>query len=197
MCAIPGNIINPSLDKKPIFPTMKELLHTLINGKLLLPALLVVGGVIFVVKRLIVSSVEKSAALQLIKRIKREPSYACTIADDLDIPYGVKEDFRAEYFARLKEFIAARTIVGNYQIIHTAEVSSSALLVFTLISFDDFDVGITGKGTDVKMNSYLTFLIRYDRDAQHLTVYSDAYNTSTEKFQRGGFLNAMLRDSDG
>ena len=69
--------------------------------------------------------------------------------------------------------------------------------MFTLISFDDFDVGITGKGTDVKMNSYLTFLIRYDRDAQHLTVYSDAYNTSTEKFQRGGFLNAMLRDSDG
>ena len=87
---------------------MKELFYKLVNGKLLLPALLIVGGVIFVVKRLIVSSVDKSAALQLIKRIKREPSYARTIADDLDIPYGVKEDFRAEYFENLKEFIAAR-----------------------------------------------------------------------------------------
>ena len=174
-----------------------ELFYKLINGKLLLPALLVVGGIIFVVKRLVVSSVEKNAALALIKRIKREPSYARTVADDLDIPYGVKEDFHPGYFGKLKEFIAGRKMVGNYQIIHTAEVSSSALLVFTLISFDDFDVGITGKGTDVRKSSYLTFLIRHDPDAQRLTVYSETYDTSTEKFQRAGFLNAMLRDSDG
>jgi hypothetical protein len=176
---------------------MKELFYKLVTGKLLLPALLVVGGIIFVLKRFVVSSVEKNSALQAIKKIKREPSYARAIADELDMPYGVKEDFRPGYFEKLKEYLAGRRMVGNYQVIHTAHVSSSELLVFALISFDDFDVGITGKGTDVRKNSYLTFLIRHDYSAQHLTVYSDTYNTSTEKFQRAGFLNAILRDSNG
>lgn len=161
---------------------MEELFYKLVNGKLLLPALLVVGGIVFVVKRLVVSTVEKNAAVQLIKRIEREPSYARTIADDLDMPYGVKGDFLPGYFEKLKEFIDARTMIGNYHIIYITDVSSSELLVFALMSFNDFDVCITGEGTDVKKNSYLTFLIRHDHDAQHLTVYSDIYNTSTEKF---------------
>jgi len=174
---------------------MEQLFYKLLGGKLLLPALLVVGGAIFVARRLIVSSVEKKTAHRSIRKIVRDPSYARTIAEGIDIPYGVKEGFLPEYYEKLKEHIKARGTIGNYQILYTTSVSSSAFLVFVLISFEDFDVGITGKGTDVMKHSYLTFLIRHDTETQRLIIYSDIYNTSTEKFQRAGFLSAILTDS--
>ena len=171
---------------------MQELFYKLLSDKVVLPALLVIGGVIFVVKRLVVSSVEKNATLRLIKKLKISPAYARSIADDLDTPYAGREGFPLAYYQKLKEYVAAPAMLGNYQILYTTDVSSSEFLVFTLISFDDFDVGITGKGTDVRKNSYLTFLIRHNPDEERMTIYSDTYNTSMEKFQRTGFLNAIL-----
>lgn len=170
-------------------------LFDLIRGNLIFSALLVVGGAIFVVKRIIVSSVEKSTAQRLIKKIVKDPSYAHTIAEGLDIPYGVKEGFLSAYFEQLKEYISVRQTIGNYQVLYTTSVSSSALLVFVLNSFEDFDVGFTGKGTDVMKHAYLTFLVRHDTETQRLMIYSDIYHTSTEKFLREKFLSAILTDS--
>lgn len=172
---------------------MEELIGKLVGGKLLLPALLVVGGLIFMMKRLIVSSVEKTVALRWIMRIKRDPSCARALADTLDMPYKGKDGFSARYFEELTGYVAGREKIANYQVVYTMRISPSEFLVFTLISFDDFDVGITGTGTDVKKQSYVTFLLSHDPDALCLTIYSDTYTTSSEKFHRDGFLAAVLK----
>lgn len=174
---------------------MEELFHHLLSGKLLLPSLLVVGGVIFVVKRLFVSSLEKATTLRVIKKITNDPLYARNIADELDIPYAVKEGFIRGHFEKLKEYIRGQRVLGDYQVLYTADVSLSEFLVFALLSFKDFDVGITGKGTDVTKNSYVTFLIRHEDQEQRLTLYSNIFTTSTEKFQRAGFMNAVFENS--
>ena len=81
---------------------MEDLIGKFVGGKLVLPALLVVGGVIFVVKRLILSVVEKNAALRWIARIKRNPSDARLLADTLDIPYRLRDGFSTQFFEELR-----------------------------------------------------------------------------------------------
>lgn len=172
---------------------MDDILIDEINKKLVFAILLAIGGIVFVLKRLIVSAVEKNSALQAIKKIKRQPSYARVIADGLDMPYASREPFPFNHFEKLKEYLRSQTMIGDYQILHSAEVAANEFLVFAMISFEDFDIGITGKGTDVKRNTYLTFLVRHDYNDQRLTFQSDTYTTSTEKFQREGFFAEIFK----
>ncbi len=55
---------------------MDESFEIRLGVKLLIWGLVVAGGVIFVVKRLIVSSMEKSTAHRWIRKIQRNASYA-------------------------------------------------------------------------------------------------------------------------
>ena len=176
---------------------MEDLIGKFVGGKLVLPALLVVGGVIFVVKRLILSVVEKNAALRWIARIKRNPSDARLLADTLDIPYRLRDGFSTQFFEELTGYIAGQERIASYQVLFTMRLSQLELLVFTLIAFDDFDVGITGTGTDVKKQSYVPFLLAHDPKEMRLTIYSDSYTTSSEKFHRDGFLAALFEGTMG
>ena len=86
---------------------------------------------------------------------------------------------------------------GPPLLLFTMRLSQLELLVFTLIAFDDFDVGITGTGTDVKKQSYVPFLLAHDPKEMRLTIYSDSYTTSSEKFHRDGFLAALFEGTMG
>ncbi|MBL0741475.1 hypothetical protein [Chryseolinea lacunae] len=163
-----------------------------ITGKLLWASLFVLGGTSVVITRFVISRIEKNTALKAIEKIKTRPSYAKEIADSLDIPYGQKPNFSLNHFEILKSYIRDRAQIGEYKIIYTTEVTPSDLLVFTRISFVDFDVNVMGQASDVKKDVYVTFLVRYDHEDQQFLVQSNLHYTSTEKFHRDRFTTAIF-----
>lgn len=81
---------------------------------------------------------------------------------------------------------------GKYKILYALAVNELEFLVFTELTFIDFDVTVTGHSSDVKKTAYHNFVIRHNPQGESIEVWSEFYNNSTEKFQREEFLPALL-----
>jgi hypothetical protein len=162
-----------------------------ISAKIIYALLIVIGGVLFVIKRVLVAAIEKRRHFRTIQRIKERPRYAEHVANNLDTPYSKKHPFH--HFDSLKQYIGQRTSLNGYNIEYTVEVSRQEFLVFTSIAYVDFDVGLIGKNTNVNKRSYIIFLLKYIPEEATLMVQSDTYTTPTEKFQREGFVNSVFK----
>lgn len=153
---------------------------------------IVIGGIVTVVARFIITQIAKSSSQGTIEKVKRDPSYAHEVAAGLDIPISSREDFSTGAFHLLKKYLREQSTVGNYHILHIAELNSTQFITFTRISFVDFGVGVTGKGGDVNKTEYLNFLISHDNEARSLTVRSEMYYNANDKLLKEGFLKAVF-----
>lgn len=176
---------------------MLEFIFEEIDKKIALALLIAFGGLVFVISRFVVSRLEKRSFKKTIDLIKRRPSLAGEIADSLDVPYSVKHPLTFKQFEMLKEYLSSMTKVGDYELTYLAPLGTDDLLVFSTLRYLDFDVGVTGKGTDVKKVSHLLLRLHYDHPEKQLVLYSDIYTTSTGKYQRNEFLSAVFTGSHG
>jgi hypothetical protein len=153
---------------------------------------LALGGIIATVARFVIKAVAKSSSQATIEKIKRNPSYATKVAAELDIPVSSKENFTATDFQLLRKYLSEQPMVANYEILHVADVDSTQFIIFTNISFVDFDVNIIGKGSDIDKTEYLTFLASHDNASKSLTIRSEVYHNANDKFVKEGFLKAVF-----
>lgn len=159
-------------------------------GKLIVTVLMILGGVGFVVTRLISGALSRQSTKAAINAIKKNPSKAEAIAASLDIPYVNKKDFSKDQFEKLKANLLSSANKGDYKILHVAPYSEDHLLVFTLILFVDYDINISGKASDTQKVAYHNFVVRLDPE-EGLQVLSTIYSDATEKFQKEGFVAAI------
>src|SRR5690242_4612368 len=112
--------------------------------------LFIIGGVVFVVVRSAIYLISKSSQKMLMNKIKKDPSKALEYATDLNIPYAKRENCNAQSFELIKNKMGSSSKIGAYQILHVQPVDDNQFLVFTELSFTDFDVNVTGRSSDVK-----------------------------------------------
>ena len=156
-------------------------------GKGIIALLMALGGVGFVLTRLISTALSKRST----QAIKKNPAKAQAIAESLDIPYLHRRDFSRDQYEKLKATLRPSTYKGDYRILHVAPYREDHLLVFTTLSFIDFDINMSGKATDTKKVAYHNFVVKFDRE-EGLQVLSAIYSDVTEKFQKEGFIAAIF-----
>ncbi len=149
-----------------------------------------IGGIIIVVARFAVTQLAKSSSDATIKKIKRNPDLAQEVANELDIQISSRENFNAEHFKKLNQYLHEVSIVGIYQILFVADVNSDQFIVFTKISFTDFAVNVSGNAKDVKKTEYLNFVVLHHN--QTLVVRSQIYDSANDKLLKEGFLKAVF-----
>ena len=160
-------------------------------GKGIIALLMVIGGVGFVLTRLISTVLSKRSTQAAIDAIRKNPSKANDIAASLDIPYLQRKDFSREQYENLKANLQPSTYRGDYRILHVAPYGEDHLLIFTMLSFVDFDISMSGKATDTKKVAYHNFVVKFDHE-EGLQVLSAIYSDVTEKFQKEGFIAAIF-----
>jgi hypothetical protein len=160
-------------------------------GKGIIALLMVVGGIGFVVVRLISTTLKKRSTQAAIDAIRKNPSKAQDIAASLDIPYLQRNNFSRDQYENLKANLQPSTYKRDYRILHVAPYGEDHLLVFTMLSFIDFDINMSGKATDTKKTAYHNFVVKFDRE-EGLQVLSEIYSDATEKFQKEGFIAAIF-----
>ncbi|MBS1505805.1 MAG: hypothetical protein JSS79_04075 [Bacteroidetes bacterium] len=136
---------------------------------------------------------KKISQNNIISKIKRDPDQALGYIHNLDMPYKRIENCEPKLFDLLKETISKVRTVDNYLILHCVSVSPDKFLVFTEITYTDFDVNAFGKATDQKNKNYHDFLFEYQPEKKDLYIYSNMYGNSTDKFQKESFIKSVLR----
>ncbi|HEY5745579.1 MAG TPA: hypothetical protein VIU12_05865 [Chryseolinea sp.] len=144
------------------------------------------------VMRLISTALSKQSTQAAINAIKKNPSKAQEIAASLDIPYLQRNTYSREQFEKIKANLQPSTLKGDYRILHVAPFGEDHLLVFTTLSFVDFDINMSGKATDTKKIAYHNFVVKFDRE-DGMQVLSTIYSDATEKFQKEGFIAAIFQ----
>lgn len=161
-------------------------------GKGIIALFMIIGGVGFVVMRLITGTLTKQSTKSAINAIKKNPAKAKEIAAALDIPYLQRNSYSREQFEKIKGNLQPSTLKGDYRILHAAPFDEDHLLVFTALSFVDFDINMSGKASDTKKVAYHNFVVKFDRE-DGLQVLSTIYSDATEKFQKEGFIAAIFQ----
>ena len=154
--------------------------------------LLLLGGLIVVIIRIIISRLNSSSHKTSVQRFQNNPKLAVEFSDTLDIPYGVKTGYSFAAFKSLVEKLTAQSQEGSFKIAFTRLLSQNKFLVMTEIEFEDFDTNVLGKGSDVKKEHYHNFLISFHPETNELSVNSELYSNSTEKFQKHEFGKRVM-----
>ena len=71
--------------------------------------------------------------------------------------------FSKPVFDVLKERIGSLAFLGPYKILRAVKVTPDCILVFSDLSFTDFQVNIGGKADDVQEKAFHNFSLRYDQ----------------------------------
>jgi hypothetical protein len=154
--------------------------------------LFLLGGIAFVLIRGTLFLISKLSQGNLISQIKKNPKKATAYVEHLDIPYGKRDNVSTAAYKLLTAKMQNIKAAGKYKILYALEVNEREFLVFTELTFIDFDVTVTGHSSDVKKTTFHNFVIRHSPEAASIQVLSELYNSSTEKFQREEFLPALL-----
>lgn len=162
------------------------------KGKLLLALLMLIGGTIFVIVRVISSVAKKQSQNLLINKIKRKQQEAHRYAEQLDIVMDKRININRQAFELIKSRIQFSPMIGNYKILHITSIGES-LLFFTELMFTDFDVTFTGHADDVRKKAHHNFLLRHNPQLLELELCSDLYSDSTEKMQKQDFIEALFK----
>lgn len=162
------------------------------KSRLLGIALFIVAGILIVIGRKILFLLSKSSQNSLIDEVKINPKAAVQYAEGLDMTYGKLENISAAGFEFIKTTIDKNPAIGSYKILYWTKVNPNSLLIFTVLSFSDFDVNLVGQGDDIRKKVYHNFVLQFVQESSAVIIYSDLYNDTTSKFQKQEFLKALL-----
>ncbi|HEY3403909.1 MAG TPA: hypothetical protein VGK59_11010 [Ohtaekwangia sp.] len=169
---------------------------TAILFKKLVPVILMaIGGTLFVLVRTVTAWLEKRSGLGNIEKIKKDPATAARVSETHDMVYGQRKNFKASHYTDLKNYILSTGAIGDYVIVYCHEVNAQDFLVFTSLSYQDFDVSLTGKSEDVQKTILIAFTLRYSVDEEILRVFSDIHSNTDQKFQKEGLIRALFPGS--
>lgn len=160
-------------------------------GKGLFVVMMVIGASFFVIYRKVRAAAGKLSVFMLVSKLKRGEVTNAAVAETLDIPYHTISGASATVFRSIVEKMKADVFVGGYRILYSSLVHSDQLLVLTELSFNDFDIKLSGKAGDVKSKAFHNFLLKFDPAKSSITVYSNLYENATDKFQKQEFLNVI------
>jgi hypothetical protein len=120
--------------------------------------LLLLGGTVFVLIRGTLFLISKLSQGNLINQIKKNPEKATAYIEHLDIPYGKWDNINTSAYQMMISKIQASPMIGKYKILYSLIVDDREFLVFTELSFIDFDVTVTGHSSDVKKTVFHNLL---------------------------------------
>jgi hypothetical protein len=172
---------------------MMEHFFNHIFGKVLIMVVLAVCGIVIVVVRKIITTINKKSAQSTIDALQKSQSFANDLIASLDIPYARKENFPILYFDKLKSHLTQIKLAGNFSILHVANLHTNEILVITELNYSDFDVSYLGKSTDVTKKAYHQFVLRHDHSNNILIVLSNIYHDTNSKFQKEEFIDAIFK----
>jgi hypothetical protein len=158
----------------------------------MLKFLLLLGGLLFVVARGVIYLLNKYSQNNLISKIKKNPAKASEYIPNLDIPIHKMGNSNIQSFDLIRSKIGSSPKIGSYSILHSMPVNDTQFLVFTQLSFTDFDVNITGRSGDVNKKAFHDFLFQFDSHKEELIMYSTLYTNATEKFQKEEFHKSLM-----
>lgn len=163
--------------------------------KLLTAATFVIGGVLFVAFRTGLFVVSKISNQKTINDIIKNPLKAEQYSLSLDMPYNKIHNLTADGFNLVLKYMRSLNTLGNYKIMYTHLLDNNCILIFTELTFVDYDIGITGQSDDIRKKAYHNFVIRYHIEQKELIVYSNLYSNTIEKFQKEEFLNDLFNST--
>ena len=163
-----------------------------ISSKVFTAIALALAGTCYVIFRKITSAVEKASTGGLINTLKKDSAKAKEVAEELDIPYGKRENFSVGDFKILRSVLKSAATIDSFTILHETEVDAHRHLLITEITYTDFDVDVTGKPTDVTKEAYHLFVIRHEPEENVVSVWSHLYIDTTSKFQKEAFAKRVV-----
>jgi hypothetical protein len=162
----------------------------LLTHKLNWLVILAIGGLLFVLFRWIHFQINRRMHENIIQTIQKNAAMAKVYSDTLDLPYGsVKYD--SGHFHQVMTRIRNTQSIGPYQIAYIHPLNQDEILIFTTLSFVDFDIGITGSPEDTAKKAHHNFLVTNEPELSQAKVFSTLYTNTTEKFQKEAFTTAL------
>jgi len=171
-------------------------IFNLLTHKLIWLAALAIAGTLFVIFRRIHFQIERQSYKNIIQTIQKDTATARAYRDTLDIPYGAVScaaDQVETWMTRIRSLRAA----GAYQIEYVYALTPGQILVFTTLSFIDFDIGISGSAADTAKTAHHNFLLTTDSGSGNIKIFSALYTNTTEKFQKEAFAAALTQSFKG
>ena len=153
--------------------------------------LLIIAGLIVVAGRAVIKFINKASQRGTINKIKKNPSLAEEYASGLDIPYN-KQSITKEEFADLVKRLVSSVYIGEYKILYAVPAGGTSVLVFTELSFMDYDTNINGKAGEVQKSAFHDFHLQFDGVKSEVNIHSALHETATDKFQKQEFLKNLL-----
>jgi len=166
-----------------------------LTSKLVFLILLAIGGTLIVVVRTLTSWLEKKSGMDAIDKIKKNPSMAAVFSASHDMVYGQRINFKPAYFDELKNYVLSTTSIGDYVVMYGHVINSDEIILFTNLTYQDFDVTLTGRSDDVDKTILTAFTLRYIRAEKVLNVFSDIHSNTNQKFQKEGLIRALFPDN--
>ena len=163
-----------------------------ISSKLITTLALAAAGICYVIFRKLTSAAEKASTSGLINTLRKDPAKAVGVAEELDIPYGKRENFSEADFKILRSVLKSATTIDAFTILHETVVDEQQHLIITSVTYTDFDVDVTGKPTDIKKDAFHTFVVRYDAAEKTVSVWSHLYNDTTTKYHKEAFAKRIV-----
>ncbi len=153
--------------------------------------MLAIGGLCFVIARVVIHTLNKTSNTRTINRIKKDPSFAHRYTETLDIPYSSRTI--SEYdFKEIRQQLHDRRRANDYRVLLNCNFGQYRFMIFTEFSYVDYDVQATGMSGDTRKKAYHNFIVEFDPAQQMLRTFSNLYSTASEKLQKDGLLHAML-----
>ena len=161
-----------------------------VSGKLVTLVILIIAGIVVTVVRIISRSAAKASQNNLINKLKRDKKKAIEIVNALDFPYG-RILMSIESFNLLTKRLSSLSVLGPYDIPYAVSAGTDGLLVLTEIEFTDFALSYKGVADDVPDKAIHNFYLKYDKTSSEVTIWSDGFSDTTNKFQKQDFVKYM------
>jgi hypothetical protein len=159
--------------------------------KKLVPIVIIaVIGVVATVLRMVSRANSKRSQGDLIDKLKHDPKLVGQMAESLDYPYG-KVPLSGEVFDLLRRNVTSLAEIGPYKILYAANFGAIGVLLFTEMTFTDFQITATGKHDDVTEKAFHNFSLQYDRATSTMTVRSGPFFDTTGKFHKEDFVKHL------
>jgi hypothetical protein len=160
--------------------------------KLAIFAVFLIIGIISAIVRSTSAGIDKFSQKYIIDKIKNNTSEVLKYISNLDLPYDKKTNLTAQDFGIIRDKVKSSFLIGNYVVVYTHIISDHEFVVFTELSYVDYDGGTTSNTGDVNKKAFHNFLFRHDPNQNELSILSDLFSGTTAKFQKQEFIQSLF-----
>ena len=90
------------------------------------------------------------------------------------------------------EKLKSSLLMGNFVIVYTQLINENQFVVFTELSYVDYDNTVLDEMGNVKKKAFHNFLFNYDKNLSELSILSDLFSDTTSKFQKEEFIQKLF-----